>query len=64
MGQTIVISFKTTAGAVATIHKQTYKIVYFGDAAGGRLRVDAIATTRGKHDPNKQGRRSILIYKS
>ena len=41
--KTVLISCKTTAGAVATIHKQTYKIVCFGDAAGGRLRVDAAA---------------------
>jgi len=42
--KTVVVSFKTTAGAVAAIHKQTYKIVCFGDAAGGRLRVDTAAT--------------------
>ncbi len=43
--KTVVISFKTTAGAVAAIHKQTLRIVCFGDAVGGRLRVDASATT-------------------
>ena len=58
------MSFKTAAGAVATIHKQTYKIVCFGDAIGGRLRVDATATSGGKRDPDIQGRKSILIYKS
>ena len=62
--KTVVISFKTTAGGVATIHKQTYKIVCFGDATGGRLRVDPTATTGGKQDPSKQGRKIILIYKS
>ena len=46
--KTVVVSFKTAAGAVAAIHKQIYKIVCFGDAAGGRLRVDAAATSRGK----------------
>ena len=60
----MIISFKTAAGAVAAIQKQTYKIVCFKDAAGGRLRVDVVATTRGKQDPSKQGLRSILIYKS
>ena len=60
----MVISFKTAAGAVATIHKHTYKIVCYGDTAGRRLRVDVAATARGKHDPSKQGRRSIIIYKS
>ena len=58
------ISFKTTAGAVATIIKQTYKIACFGDVAGGRLRMDATATIGGKQYPNKQGRGIILIYKS
>ena len=62
--QTIVVSFKTAAGAVATIHKQAYKIVCFGDATGGRLQVDASVTAGGKQDPSKQGRKSILIYKS
>ena len=59
----MIIAFKTTAGAVAAIQKHTYKIVCFKDAAGGRLRVDAAATTGGKQDPSKQGLRSILIYK-
>ena len=58
------ISFKTAARAVASIHKQTYKIVCFGDAVRGRLQADTTAATRGKHDPSKQGRRSIFIYKS
>jgi hypothetical protein len=62
--KTVFISLKTTARAFATIHRHTYKIVCFKDAAGGRLRVDAAATTGGKQDPRKQGLRSILIYKS
>ena len=49
----VVISFKTAAGAVVAIRKQTYKIVCFGDAAGGKLRVDAAATSSGKQDPFK-----------
>ena len=60
----VVISFKTAAGAIASIHKQTCKIVCFGDGAGGRLRVDVAATAREKQDPHKPGRRNILIYKS
>ena len=56
------ISFKTAAGDDGAIHKQIYNIVCFGDASG-RLRVDVAATARGKQDPSKQGRRSILIYK-
>jgi hypothetical protein len=59
-----VISFKTTAGAVASIHKQAYKIVCFGDAVGGRLRMDTTAKAGGKQDSSKEGRRSILVYKS
>ena len=61
--KTAIISFKTAAGAVSTIHRQTYKIVCFRDATGGRLRVDTAATTGGKQDPSKHGLRSILIYK-
>ena len=48
----VVVSFKIAEGAVASIHKHAYKIVCFGDAAGGRLRADATATTRGKQDPS------------
>ena len=59
----MVVSFKTSAGAVATVHKQTYKIVCFGDAISGRLRVDTTATVEKKHDPFKYGRTSIFIYK-
>jgi len=62
--KTSVISFKTATGAVAAIHKQTYKIVCFGDATSGRLRVDKTATTGGKQYPSKYGRKSIFIYKS
>ena len=61
--KTVIISFKTTTRAVAATHKQTYKIFCFKDATGGRLRVDAAATTGGKHEPSKHGLRSILIYK-
>ena len=60
----MIIFFKTTTVAVAAVHRQTYKIVCFKYVAGGRLRVDAATTTGGKHDPSKQGLRSILIYKS
>ena len=38
--KTVIISFKTTSRAMATIHRQTDKIVCFKDALGGRLRVD------------------------
>ncbi len=62
--KTIVISFKTVVGAVAEAHMQTFKIIGFGDVDIDRLRVDTTATTEGKHDPSKQDRKSILIYKS
>jgi hypothetical protein len=60
----VIILFKTIIGAVAALHKQTYKIVCFKNTSRGRLRVDAAATTVGKHDPAKQGRRIILIRRS
>ncbi len=62
--KTAIISFKTAAGAIAVVHKQTFRIVCFRDAAKGRLRVDTAATAGGKEDSSKQGLRSILIYKS
>ncbi len=58
------ISFKTAAREVATIHNRAYKIVCFKDTTGGRLRVDAATTSRGKQDPAKQGQRSMLVYRS
>ena len=60
----VIISFKAATRVVATIHRQTFRIVCFKDTTRGRLRVDAKATTGGKHDPSKQGLRSILIYLS
>jgi hypothetical protein len=60
----VIISFKTAAGALAAIHRQTFIIVCFKDTTRGRLRVNAKATTRGKEYPSKQGLRSILIYRS
>jgi len=62
--KTVIISFKTTTGAIAAIHMQTYKIVCFRDSTAGRLRVDVAATAGGNQDSSKQGLRSILIYKS
>jgi len=62
--KTIILSYKTFAGAVATIHRQNLKIVSFGDSNTGRLRVDKQATTGGKQDPSMQGRRMVLIYKT
>ena len=58
------VSFKTAAGAILAVQRQTYKIVSFRDINIRRLRVDTAATTGGKHDMNKQGRRVILIYKA
>ena len=62
--KTFIISFKTTSRAIATIHRQTFKIVCFKDTTRGRLRVDAHAIAGGKQDPSKQGLRIILIYRS
>ncbi len=51
--KTVIISFKTSEGAIALIHMQTYKIACFKDATRGRLRMDAAATVGGKQDPSK-----------
>ncbi len=58
------ISFKTEAGSILAVHRQTYKIVCFRDVDTGRLRGDTAATIGGKQDRNKQGRKVILIYKA
>jgi len=63
VAKTVVVSFKTAAGAILAVQRQTYKIVSFMDINIGRLIVDTAATTGGKQDMNKQGRRVILIYK-
>jgi hypothetical protein len=62
--KTAVVSFKTAAGAILAVQRQTYKIVSFRDNDNGRLIVDTSATIGGKRDMNKQGRRVILIYKA
>ena len=60
----MVISFKTTPGAILAVQRQTFKIVCFRDAISGRLKVDMDATTGGKQNPALQGSRVILIYKT
>ena len=62
--KTVVMTFKIAVGAVATVHMHTFKIICFSDTTRGILRVDTNATSRGKHNPSKQGRKSILIHKS
>ena len=62
--KTVVVYFKTAAGAILVVHRQTYKIVSFKDNDNGRLRVDTSATIGGKQDMNKQSRMVILIYKA
>jgi hypothetical protein len=61
---TFLVSFKTATGAILVVQRHTYKIVSFRDINSGRLGVDMAATTGGKHDMNKEGRRVILIYKA
>jgi hypothetical protein len=61
---TVVVSFKTIAGAIIAVQRHTFKIVCFKDMDNGRLRVDTAATIGGKQDMNKQGCKMILIYKS
>jgi hypothetical protein len=62
--KTVVVSFKTATGAILAVQRKTYKIVSFRDINSGRLRVDTVTTTGGKHDMHKQGRRVILFYKA
>ncbi len=62
--KTVILSFKTAAGAALAISRQHNKLVCFADVTIGRLRVDADATAGGKQDNSAQGRRMILIYKS
>jgi hypothetical protein len=59
---TIIMSFKTAAGAVLAI--QNIKLIYCADVTTERLRVDADATSGGKQDCNAHGRRMVLIYKT
>jgi hypothetical protein len=42
---TIILSYKTAAGAVTAISRQNLKIVYFADIHTGRLKVDTHVTT-------------------
>jgi hypothetical protein len=46
--KTVVVSFKTTTGAIIAVQRHTFKIVYFRDPDNGRLRVDSAATIGGK----------------
>ena len=61
---TVVVSFKTAAGAILAVQRQTYKIVCLRDIDNGRLKVDTSPTIGGKQDMSKQGRKDILIYKA
>ena len=62
--KTVVVSFMTTARAIISVQRQTFKIVFFRDMADGRLRVDTAAIIGGKYNMNKQGRSVIINYKS
>ena len=50
--KTIVASFKSAAGAIAAIQRQTLRYVCYSDADNGRLRIDRAATTGGKQNPS------------
>ena len=62
--KTIVVSFKTTAGAIATIQRQTLRFVCYNGTVSGRLKIDMAATTGGRQNPSLHGRRMMLIYSS
>ena len=50
--KTVILSFKTSAGAALAISRQNIKLTCFADIATGRFRVDADATAGGKQDNN------------
>ena len=50
----VVVSFKTVAGAILALHRQTYKIMCFRDIDSGRLRVGTTTTVGEKQDMHKQ----------
>ena len=62
--KTIVVSFKTAAGSITTIQRQTLRFVCFDDTNNDRLRIDMAVTAGGKQNPFLQGRRVMLIYKT
>ena len=62
--KTIVASFKSAAGAITAIQRQTLRFVCYSDTNSGRLRVDMATTTRGKQNPSLIGRRVMLIYRT
>ena len=50
--KTVILSFKTAAGAARAISRQNIKLICFADVITGSLRVVADATARGKQDGN------------
>ena len=58
------VSFKTVAGAITAIQRQTLRSGCFIDTDSGRLRIDMATTTGGKQNPSLQGKRVLLIYKT
>ena len=62
--KTIILSYKTAAGAVAAIKRQNLKIICFTDTHTGRRRVDNPTIVGGKQDPSMQGKRMVLIYRT
>ena len=57
VAKTVVVSFKTSTGAIFEVHRQPYNIVGVRATDSGRLKVDATAKIGRKQDPTKQGRR-------
>ena len=62
--KTIVVSYKTSVGAAATISGHLFKIVCFANLKSSKLTSDTDATMGGKQDPNKQRRKTIFVYKT
>ena len=57
----IVLSYKTVAGAVASVIKHRFVITCFTEAETGRLRLDPVLTT-GRTTGAQPGAKKILIY--
>ena len=56
------VSFKTAAGAITAIQRQTLRFACYSDTNNGRLKIDMATTSGGTHNPSLQGRRVMLIY--
>ena len=59
--KTVVISFNTAAGAVATVVKRRFLITCYTETDTGRIRMDP-SLTAGQTSGSHTGAKKILIY--